>query len=362
MRIGILLSHPAQFLFYKNIISELRQNGHEVFILIKSKDILSTLLEQYGWIYHNILLTERGNSKLQIFLSLIKRIFKIWRFAKIKKLNILAGTDASIAIVGKMLYIPCLTTIEDDYEVIKNLARLTYPFSSYIIAPENCTVDKWHYKKIAYSGFMKLAYLHPIRFTPDINKIKFNSSKPYAIIRLSKLKAHHDFGINGIDFQLLDSIIFLLSIYVDVYISSEKELPQKYWNYKLNILESDIHHYLYYAQILISDSQSMSVEAAMLGTPSIRYNDFSGRISVLEELEHKYHLTFGIKTGNPESFIEKIKKFIQTPNLKEVFQKRRQLMLADKIDVTAFMVWFIENYPQSAKTMKENPDFQYNFR
>lgn len=30
-------------------------------------------------------------------------------------------------------------------------------------------------------------------------------------------------------------------------------------------------------------------------------------------------------------------------------------MLSDKIDVTAFMVWFIENYPKSAKIMKENP-------
>jgi hypothetical protein len=31
-------------------------------------------------------------------------------------------------------------------------------------------------------------------------------------------------------------------------------------------------------------------------------------------------------------------------------------MLSDKIDVTAFMVWFVENYPESVKIMKENPD------
>jgi len=37
-------------------------------------------------------------------------------------------------------------------------------------------------------------------------------------------------------------------------------------------------------------------------------------------------------------------------------------MLADKIDVTAFFVWFIENYPDSAKIMKENPDYQYKFK
>ena len=35
-------------------------------------------------------------------------------------------------------------------------------------------------------------------------------------------------------------------------------------------------------------------------------------------------------------------------------------MLADKIDVTAFLAWFVENYPGSAKIMKENPDYQQN--
>ena len=37
-------------------------------------------------------------------------------------------------------------------------------------------------------------------------------------------------------------------------------------------------------------------------------------------------------------------------------------MLADKIDVTAFMVWFIENYPGSFRIMKEEPDYQYRFK
>ena len=49
-------------------------------------------------------------------------------------------------------------------------------------------------------------------------------------------------------------------------------------------------------------------------------------------------------------------------NLREVFQQRRQKMLSDKIDVTAFYTWFIENYPESAKIMKQNPDYQLKFK
>jgi hypothetical protein len=37
-------------------------------------------------------------------------------------------------------------------------------------------------------------------------------------------------------------------------------------------------------------------------------------------------------------------------------------MLLEKIDVTAFMVWLIKNYPESIKIMKKNPNYQLNFK
>ena len=114
--------------------------------------------------------------------------------------------------------------------------------------------------------------------------------------------------------------------------------------------------------MLIGDSQSMSVESALLGVPSIRYSSFAGKLSVLEELEHKYELTYGFLPEQSEAMFEKIEKLLSIPNLKEEWQQRRQSMLQDKIDVTAFFVWFIENYPESAKIMKENTDYQYNFK
>ncbi|RLC47850.1 MAG: hypothetical protein DRH57_03280, partial [Candidatus Cloacimonadota bacterium] len=95
---------------------------------------------------------------------------------------------------------------------------------------------------------------------------------------------------------------------------------------------------------------------AVLGTPAIRCNDFVGRISYLEEQEHKYGLTYGFKPNQFDNMVKKITELLNTPNLKQEWQKRRQKMLSEKIDVTAFMVWFVENYPESVKIMKENPD------
>lgn len=362
MRIVILLSHPAQFHFYKNAINILKEKHHEVFILIKTKDVLSRLLDENGYEYFNILPQERKKSKFYILLSLVKRDIKLFNFSIRRGIDLFLGTDASLAHIAFLLRKPCITTLEDDYEVIKGLAILTYPFTKVILAPEVCHVGKWQYKKVAYQGYMKLAYLHPNYFSCDPNKISVLNTDSFSLIRLSSLSAHHDRGIKGISEALLKGIIEKLSTKGKVFISSEKELPESFNAYALKIPVSDIHHYLSFAQILICDSQSMAVEAAMLGTPSIRFSDFAGRISVLEELEHKYELSFGIKTSSKEQLFGKIDELLQFSDLKQEFSRRRQRMLADKIDVTAFLVWFIENYPKSIDIMKENPAYQYNFK
>ena len=110
-----------------------------------------------------------------------------------------------------------------------------------------------------------------------------------------------------------------------------------------------------FATLYIGDSQSMANEAAMLGTPSLRFNDFVGakKIGVMEELEHVYGLTYGISSHEPEKLYAKIEELLAMPNLREEFQKRRQKMLSEKIDVTAFLTWFIENYPSSAEQARK---------
>ena len=59
---------------------------------------------------------------------------------------------------------------------------------------------------------------------------------------------------------------------------------------------------------------------------------------------------------------DKIQELLSQENLKEQWKIKRDRLLADKIDVTAFYVWFIENYPESAKIMRKNPEYQYKFK
>jgi hypothetical protein len=50
------------------------------------------------------------------------------------------------------------------------------------------------------------------------------------------------------------------------------------------------------------------------------------------------------------------------PGLKNTWRNRKCKMLGEKIDVTAFMEWFIESYPGSKITMRDDPDYQYKFK
>ena len=338
--------HPAQYHFLKHTIQNLKDAGWHVVVLIKTKDILEQLLQEDGVPYINIQPSVRKNNKLSILLASIARTIVVYKIAKKHHADVLIGTDSSIAQAGWLLGKPAITTLEDDYDVIKHLARLTYPFTSHIVVPNVCSVGKWEQKKTGYDGYMKLAYLHPNYFTPSIDIVNaYHIDQPFVMVRMAKLAAHHDVGIGGLSLEQLSELIALSQSHgYRVYITSEIALPETYKPYQLHIRHTDIHHILAFASLLISDSQSMSVEAAMLGVPSVRYSDFSGRISVLEELEKKYALTFGIKTTEPERLKSQVETLLSMPHLKDEWQKRRERMLREKIDVTEFLTHFIEKF------------------
>jgi uncharacterized protein len=358
MKILIYLGHPAQYHFFKNIVKNLQRNN-KVRYLIKTKEVLEPLLIGDNVAYKNILPEGRRSTKTGIVWGLVKREIKVFYEVLRFKPDLMLGTDPSLAHVGKLLKVPTLTVLEDDAHVIHDLAKITFPFSKYIVAPDSCDCGKWNPKKISYAGYMKLAYLHPNYFKHEINE---NIAKKTALVRLSNLGAFHDAGIKGFDENLLKQVINRLSIDFKVLLSSEKPLNSFFGKYMLKIQPKDMHKVLYNASVLVSDSQSMTMEAAMLGIPSVRYSDFAGRIGVLEELEHKYRLTFGIKPGNPEKLNKILESLLSITDLREEFQKRRKRMLMDKIDVTSFFTWLIENYPDSVRKIHDTPDYQYNFR
>lgn len=357
MKFLFFFSHPAQYLTCRETVKRLAtKEEHRVTVLIKSKDVLEELIKQDKMEFINIQPRERGASKSAMMLGLLKSMMLVLPIVLRKKPDLLIGTAPVLAHIGFLLGIDRITILEDDYAVIKKMADILYPFTQTILCPEVCDVGKWHAKKVGYEGYMKLGYLHPSVFSID-NSItnKYKIGKEFVLIRLSKLAAYHDVGIKGIDQLLLDRIIKLvLEKGYNLYITSEGIMPEQYKMYQLPIEPADMHHILAKAALLISDSQSMSVEAAMLGVPSVRYSSLVGRLSVLNELEKNYALTHGIPAGNVNKLLAKINELLSSQNLHADFKRKRGKMLSEKIDLTPFLVWFFENYPGSREKMLEN--------
>lgn len=360
----VFLGHPAHFHLFKHTITHLRANGNRVDIVIKKKDILEDLLNRSGMEYTNLLPNGRENGTLGIVKGMLRKDIGIYRHCRQSRPDIMFGTSAEIAHVGKLLGIPSIIFEEDDVAIIRAFAAATYPFADHVLSPVSCNNGRWNKKTVFYEGYHKLAYLHPNRFQSDMNIVRkyFPNDEPYFLLRFANLNAHHDNGIKGLTDSIAFRLIKNLEKKGNVYISSERALAPEFEPYALNIDVLDIHHVMAYAQLFIGDSQSMAVEAAMLGTPSVRFSDFSGRIGVLEELENAYGLTYGINPNDPDQLLKTVDMLLEMPSRHETFQARRKNMLQDKIDVTAFFQWFIEHYPESYYVMNKDRNYQNRFK
>ncbi|MDX2173142.1 MAG: DUF354 domain-containing protein [Bacteroidota bacterium] len=343
MTVLVYLGHPAHFHLFKQTIKNLQSKSSKVLIVIKSKDVLEKLLMDSNLPYINVY--ENNNIKDQkpviLFYKRLKSLYKIIRKHKPDKL---IGSAAELTILGKLFRKPSYVFFEDDFEAVQKFAKIAGPLATHLVCPNCCSAWKWNHKKIGYNSYHELAYLHPNHFTPDLEKVKhiFDLSKRNFILRFAQLTAYHDVGKSGITTQIAQQIIDILSIHGNVFITSERPLEPQFEKYRIQISPLDIHHALYFADMYIGDSQTMTAEAAVLGTPAIRFNDFVGELAYLEELEHKYQLTYGIKTKYPEKLVQKVFELIEISNLKSEWANRRNYMLTQSIDFAEFMTKLLE--------------------
>lgn len=351
-RIAIFLGHPAHYHMFKHITAELESRGIVVDYLVKRKDMLEELVKRSGHSYHIVRRQEcSAKGKVGLAWALVSMELNVTAYLLRYRPCLLMGTYAPV--ISHLTGVPMIICCEDDTAVVPRFARTSYPYASAILAPTYCDGGPWDEKMTKYAGFQKLAYLHPLHFSPQRELVEphlRNPERPFVLIRFAKLQAHHDKGIGGMTNSVAMNLVNMLAPHFDIYITSERPLSDNLEPYRLDINPLDIHHWMAFAAIYIGDSQSMAVEAAMLGTPSIRFSDFAHRIGVLNALEERYHLTIGIPSNRPYILYQTVQQMIETPNLQNEYQRRRQAMLSEQIDVTQFFTDYILHRMASCKT------------
>ena len=70
MRVGLFLGHPAHFHMLKNSAKALNKSGHDVYFVIKKKDVLENLLTDAGYTY-TMIREERSNDLIGLMRSVL---------------------------------------------------------------------------------------------------------------------------------------------------------------------------------------------------------------------------------------------------------------------------------------------------
>lgn len=346
MKYLFYLAHPAHFHLFKNIVGALHSRNHETLITIKKKDVLEQLLRENGFNFLNILQKGRSNSKFGILLGVLQRAMKHLSIARKYSVDVIVSSAAEMGPIARLLGIPFINIFEDDLTLFPNYSRIFGPFIDTLVVPISCKTGHLEKKTIKYNGYQELAYLSPEYFVADYKRVEnfFDAKRKNFLLRFAQLSAWHDTGITGLSEGVCEKIIDILKPHGNIFITSEAPLPSKYENYRLSIPASDMHHALYFADLYIGDSQTMTAEAAVLGTPALRFNDFVGKLGYLEELENRYALTFGIKTSEPEKLFSKVTELLSMHDLKGEWKKRREIMLTEKVNVVDFITDLLINY------------------
>lgn len=355
MNIIVDIGHPAHVHYFKNFIRIMSDRGHQVLIISRDKEVTFQLLDHLGLSY-----VSRGQGNTGILGKLnymLKASLLIYRQSKKFKPDLFISFGSIYAALAARMYGKPHIAF-DDTEHAKLDLMLYPPLTRCVLTPETFRKDLGR-KHIRFNGFMELCYLHPNHFSPDINVLKLlgvEKDERYAVVRFVSWKARHDKGQAGIDRQSkLDLVRFLLDR-MKVFISSEEDLPSDLSSYRIEIPPHLLHDALAFSSIYIGEGATTASEAAVLGIPSIYVNSLTA--GTLEEQE-KRGLLYSFR--NSDGVQSKLYEILEDLDRKKDYRFLASQMIEEMIDVSAFMVWFIESFPISFKTLKTNPSFQDAF-
>lgn len=346
MKILVDIIHPANVHYFKNFIFDMNEKGHKIYITARDKDVSHKLLDAYGLKYYSTGKGTIGGGAIGKMLYIIYAEFlMIFYFFKFRPNLSISFSSTPVSHVSYLFGVPHIAF--DDTEHAKLNRKLYLPVTNKVITPSCFTLDLGK-KHLKIDTYMELFYLHPNRFVPneDIFEILgLNKGDPFIIIRLISWNAFHDIGENGISIEERTTLVKELSKYARVFITSEGDLPKELLGYQIKIPVEKMHDALAFSKMYFGDGGTTASECAVLGVPSILIS--SSTTGYLTEEELKYDLLYRY-TGEKGTFdqaLNKAKRLLETDQLKQLWLRKREKMLLDKIDGTEFLIKFVEeNY------------------
>ena len=364
MNILIDIGHPAHVHLFRCLAKAMKHDGHQLFYSVREIPVALRLMDYYGMTpYLN--LGKKKDRLLGKAGTVISQDVQLLRFVRKNGIDIGVSSGLVLSHVAKLTRMKAFMFDDDDDAAEPLIVKYGHPWSEEVFTPQ--CIKRGTKQAVYYLGTHELAYLHPNRFTPDetvLGRAGLSKGERFFIMRFVALKGHHDVGQEGLSMERKQALVNLLKSYGRVIITSERAVEPEFEPYRLPVPPEEIHSLMAYCSMFLGDSQTMTSEAAILGVPALKCNTFAGRLSVPNELENEYGLCYAYHPNDFEKMYHHIEDLLdkEPKELRAEWQDKRKHFLEEHIDVTAFFTWFIENYPESQKIMKENPDYQFRFK
>ena len=332
------IGHPAHVHLFRNTILNLQKLGWQIKIIARPKEITLDLLRAYGFDYEML---PHYDGLMNKTIGLLRIELGYWKIARAFHPDVIISMSSVYsAHVSRLIGKPNIAFGDTPASkgTLFNFVQhvLFAPFANII-----CTPDVFPYRfstsrHVTYNGYHELAYLHPKHFKPDpfiLKEVGLTEKDSFIVMRFAAWDAVHDLGQRGFkDIRERIEFVKKMENFARVFVTSEVAIPELKKN-ELTLPPEKIHSLLAYATLYIGEGATMASEAGVLGVPWIFV--YTQRLPYLDDQERNFNL--GYTVNDASKALEIAAKIFQIENLKIQWQKKRQKLLKDKIDVCDFI-------------------------
>ena len=360
MKILTDLGHPKNVHVLKNLVPRLEAMGHELHYVYREREHIKDLCNAFG-----LTAISRGAGASSIFgkfIYLIKTDLQLLKLAKkIKPDLLLSFGSPYLAALGLLKKKPVI--VFDDTEGDPLTQAIYTPFSAAIVVP-SCFQKTLSRRQLGFDGYYELAYLSPRYFQSDLSILKelgLTVGEKFVLLRFVSWQAVHDFCHRSLSMEEKQELVASFSGLARVFISAEGELPDRLEPLRVKTPPELIHQVVAQAALVFSEGATMAAEAAVLGVPSIYCSDL--RPGYIDDLEKRHGLLSAFSRSGFKDALAKGMDILQDRgDSSKNLAAKRDAMIAETIDVTAFMVWFIDQFPKSVEVMIADPKYAERFK